>query len=186
MKYRVLALSPLASTTVIQCSAPDRQKLALDAPALMTMTDFNYQCPVVVSPDRRIDDAQQDMIRRGVRSLLVLEAERVQGLITVYDILGERPILFLQSAACLQDSCNHHELRVADIMTPVERLLTLDLPIVQSARVGDVVETFKTTDHTHLVVTAACPDGASRVCGLISRTRLERQLDSTPDTVSAR
>ncbi|TAL88303.1 MAG: CBS domain-containing protein [Rhodanobacter sp.] len=182
MKYRALALSPPTSPTVLPCSAPDQQKLALDAPALMAMTDFNYQCPVVVSPDRRIDDAQQDMIRSGVRALLVLEAECVRGLITLQDMLGERPILFLQSSACLQDRCDHHEVRVADIMTPVEQLLTLDLPIVQSARVGDVVETFKTSDHSHLVVTAACPDGASRVCGLISRTWLERQLDWTPDT----
>ncbi len=58
MKYRALALSPPTSPTVLPCSAPDQQKLALDAPALMAMTDFNYQCPVVVSPDRRIDDAQ--------------------------------------------------------------------------------------------------------------------------------
>lgn len=151
----------------------------------MAMTDFNYQCPVVVSPDRRIDDAQQDMIRSGVRALLVLEAECVRGLITLQDMLGERPILFLQSSACLQDRCDHHEVRVADIMTPVEHLPMLDLPIVQSACVGDVVETFRTSDHTHLVVTEAQRDGTRRACGLISRTWLERQLGTAHDATSA-
>ncbi len=149
------------------------------------MTDFNRECPVVVSPDRRIDDARQDMIRNGVRALLVLEDESVRGLITVHDILGERPILFLQSSACLQDRCDHHEVRVADIMTPVEHLPMLDLPIVQSACVGDVVETFRTSDHTHLVVTEAQRDGTRRACGLISRTWLERQLGTAHDATSA-
>ncbi len=180
MSYRLLALSTVRApaTTLRRAAPPERQQLTLDDPALTSMTDFTLECPVTVSPDRRIDDAQQDMIRSGVRALFVLEAECVQGLISLQDMLGERPVLFLQSSACMQDRCDHHEVRVADIMTPMEQLPTLDLSAVQSACVGDVVETFRTTDHTHLMVTEAQHDGTRLVCGLISRTWLERQLGS--------
>ena len=187
MSYRALAFSTTRmSATILRCSAPDILKLTLDASALTLMTDFTRECPAVVSLDRHINDALQDMIRAGVRALLVLEEGRVLGLITSYDIQGERPIVFLQSPACLQDTCEHHEVRVADIMTPVEQLPVLDMRIVQSACVGDVVETFKTSDYTHLVVIETQHGGTCRVCGLISRTWLERQLDTARDAVSSK
>ena len=126
------------------------------------------------------------MLRAGVRALLVLEEGRMLGLITSYYIQGERPIQFLQSPACIHDSCLHRDVRVADIMTPLEQLPTLELRAVQSARVGELLETFKRAEQTHLVVVESRPNEASLVGGLISRTRVERglrinQLPSSPD-----
>ncbi len=178
-------LLPLSKTpgpmTIPQRTAPDVSRLALDEPATAAMTDFTRECPVTVSPDRHIDEALQDMIRAGVRSLLVLAEGRALGLITSYNIQGERPIVFLQSPACVQDRCEHHEVRVVNIMTPAAQLPVLDLRIVQSACIGDLIETFKTSDHTHLVVTETRHDGAHRVRGLISRSWLARQLGTTRD-----
>lgn len=185
MSYRRLAFSNARSTTAIpQRVAPDLSPLNADDPAMAAMTDFTRECPVAVSPDRHIDDALQDMIRAGVRALLVLDEGRVLGLITSYDIQGERPIQFLQSPACVHDTCLHRDVRVADIMTALEQLPVLDLRSVQPARVGDLLETFKATEQTHLVVVESHADGTSFVRGLISRTRLERQLGMAQEAVS--
>lgn len=187
MTYTLLSLSKILGPTMVpQRTAPDVSRLALDEPATAAMTDFTRECPVTVSPDRHIGEALQDMMRAGVRALLVLDEGRALGLITSDDIQGERPIVFLQSPACVQDRCEHHEVRVADIMTPVEQLPVLDLRIVQSACVGDLVETFKTSDHTHLVVTETQHNGAHRARGLISRSWLERQLGTARDAVSSK
>ena len=120
MSYRPLACSNTRPPAVVPRRAvPDLPALTTDEPDLATMADSARECPVAVSPDRHIDDALQDMLRAGVRALLVLEEGRVLDLITYYDIQGERPIQSLQSPACLHDSCLHRDVRVADIMTPL-------------------------------------------------------------------
>lgn len=176
MSYRTVPLSKTSGTVNIpQRAAPDGSDLALDSPATAALTDFTRECPVTVAPGRHIDDALQDMIRAGVRALLVLDEGRVLGLITAYDILGERPIQFLQSGECVHDPCLHRHVTVADVMTGLERQPVLELNFVQSACVGDLMETFRTTGSTHLLVVEPGHDGESVARGLISRTRLERQ-----------
>jgi hypothetical protein len=153
MIYRPLAFSNARSPEVIpQRATRDLPSLSLDDPAITAMTDFTQECPVTVSPDRHIDDALKDMMRAGVRSLLVLEEGRVLGLITSFDIQGERPILFLQSPECAHDPCLHRDVRVADIMTGLDLLPRLELKRVLSSCVGDLVETFDSSGNTHLLV----------------------------------
>lgn len=177
MSYRPVALSSTHSPGAIPRRAiADAPRVTLDDPAIAAMTDFTRECPVAVSPDRHIDDALQDMIRAGVRALLVLEEGRMLGLITSYDIMGERPIQFLQSPACLHDTYRRRDVIVEDIMTPLAQLRTLDLRVVQSARIGDLLQTLKATEQTHLVVMESRLDEMGLVRGLISRSRLERQL----------
>ena len=55
------------------------------------VTDFLLEQPVTVPEERSIDDALREMIRGGVRALLVMRGEVVTGLITSYDIQVERP-----------------------------------------------------------------------------------------------
>lgn len=78
MSYRKVPLSKMRGTVNIpQRAAPDGSDLALDSPATAALTDFTRECPVAVDPGRHIDDALRDMIRAGVRALLVLEEGRV-------------------------------------------------------------------------------------------------------------
>jgi hypothetical protein len=128
---------------------PDTSDLTLDSPAMAALTDCTRECPVAVDPGRHIDDALQHMMRAGVRALLVLDEGRVLGLITAYDILGERPIQFLQSPECVHDTRLHSDVTVADVMTRLERLPVLELKCLQSACVGDLIETFHTSGNTH-------------------------------------
>jgi hypothetical protein len=62
-------------------------------------------------------------------------------------------------------------------MTKLSELDALDYNELKDATVGDVVDTFKRVQHTHLlVVQSATVDGPARIRGVISVTQVERQL----------
>ena len=150
--------------------------LTRSSPGVRAMTDFSAETPVCVLPGRHIDDALQDMIRAGIRSLLVVDEGAVLGLITAADILGTRPIQFLQSPLCDSYPCRHRDVRVSDVMTPWAELQLMDYYRVTAASVGDLADQFRSSDTTHMLVIERVVDNTIQVRGLLSRTRLLRQL----------
>jgi hypothetical protein len=140
--------------------------------AIHVMTDFAHEHPITVNEQRRIDDALEDMICFGVRALLVVRGDKVTGLITSYDIQGERPLQFLQSSTYTR----HDQIQVGHVMTALERVPALDWEEIRDATVADISEIFAGTPATHLIVLESGVDGSVLVRGLISRTRLLRQL----------
>ena len=147
-------------------------RLALTDPAVHVVTDFAWEAPVTVPEGLPIDDALREMIQAGVRALLVVQDERVTGLITSYDIQGERPLQFLRESGYRR----HDELEVGHIMTPWERVATLDWQALGRAQIADLAAFFRTSAATHVVVSEDLNEGGAVVRGLISRTRLERCL----------
>ncbi len=148
--------------------------------ALEAMTDFEHEHPVVVGPEVAIDHALTDMMRHGVRALVVVQDAEMVGLITAQDILGEKPLHYLTNA-CTHDSCLRKDVLVADIMSPIDALPLLDMAALQTARVGDLEQTFHAHDVTHLVVVQRGTAAGWRLRGLVSRTRLARQLGHAVD-----
>jgi len=150
----------------------DGRGLAPDDPAVYAITDFTRDYPVTVDPERSIDDALLEMIHLGVRALLVERERRLLGLITSYDIQGEKPMQFLLSSTFGR----HEDLRVAHIMTPWDRLRALDWHALESARAADLLRVFESSGLTHLLVIEAGSGARVLVRGLASRARLLRQL----------
>lgn len=154
-------------------SVSDGQFLDPGDPAIHAITDFTREHPVTVEEERQIDDALYDMIRLGVRAMLVVREQRVVGLITSYDIQGERPLQFLQSSTYTR----HQEIRVGHIMTPWDKLLAVDWEGIQSARAGDLLHVLEEAGITHLLVIEAGQKNTSPIVrALVSRARLTRQL----------
>jgi CBS domain-containing protein len=151
----------------------DGQFLQPEDPATLAITDFTREHPASIDEERQIDDALEDMIRLGVRALLVVREQRVVGLITSYDIQGEKPMQFLQSTTYNQ----HRDIRVGHIMTPWEKLLAVDWDQLQSVRAGDLLNVIEDAGVSHLLVVEAAKRGAAPVVrALVSRARLHRQL----------
>jgi CBS domain-containing protein len=148
------------------------KRAALTDSATSVMTDFTAEMPVTIAADRLIDDALRDMIDAGVRALLVMHGEAVVGLITSYDIQGERPLQFLNSSGFTR----HSEIEVGHIMTPWDTVPTLDVPWVSSASVADVVERFRRKRGSHFMVVEYPEQGGAFVRGMFSRAQIERQL----------
>jgi len=147
---------------------PPAAKVSLESPALEVMTDLARATPATIRPQAPLAGANQFMITRGVRLLLVVDdEERVLGVITASDILGERPML-----AATERGLRRDELAVADIMVPAERVEVVALADVARARVGHVLETLRRAGRQHALVV----DPERRVCGIFSLSQIARQL----------
>jgi CBS domain containing-hemolysin-like protein len=147
--------------------------VTLESPALQVMTDLRKVSPAMIGPGSLAEGANQYMIFRRVRLLLVVdERENVTGVITATDILGERPTL-----VAAQRGLRYNEITVADIMTPASKVDVLSLADVESARVGHVVETLRRVGRQHALVVEPATDGnGTRVRGIFSLSQIARQL----------
>ena len=145
---------------------PDR--VTLDDPAFSVMTDLRNVPAASTNPAEPISKAHAQMIQRGVRLLFVVEAGAVCGVITATDLLGEKPIRFMQERGVA-----HGEITVADIMTPASMLEAIPVQDVAQMRVGHIVATHKAVRRQHLMV---AEDGGRRVRGLFSAAQIARQL----------
>ena len=170
-----LYLSPSDYASVTQLSRPsaaEARRVLLSDPARSVMTDFTREPPATVTEDRSIDDALECMVFAGVHALLVVRGDLVSGLITSYDIQGDRPLILLRAP-------KHRpavQIEVGEIMTPWDQVPKLDWASVSAARVHDLARVFRKTNATHLVVVENPERQGAFVRALISRRRLNRQL----------
>src|ERR687895_1456142 len=127
---------------------PQAAKVSTESAALEVMTDLARTTPATIRPQAPLAGANQFMITRGVRLLLVVDdREDVLGVITATDILGERPMLVATERGLRRD-----ELTVADIMVPAEQVEVIALADLAGARVGHVLETLGRPGRPHALV----------------------------------
>jgi CBS domain-containing protein len=139
-----------------------------DSPAAQVMTDLSRVSPATIRAQAPLAGANQFMITRGVRLLLVVdERDTILGLITATDLLGERPMQVATERGLRRD-----ELSVADVMTPASQIEVIDLADVEGSRVGHVLETLRRLGRQHALVA----DGGNIVCGIFSISQIARQL----------
>ncbi len=161
---------------------PQAARVTPESPALHVMTDLARVSPATIRPQAPLAGANQFMIARGVRLLLVIdEHETVLGVITATDILGERPMLAATARGLRRD-----ELTVADVMTPAERVEVVALADVEGTRVGHVLETLRRAGRQHALVVdfdeipssrpLQAPAKRTMVRGIFSISQIARQL----------
>ena len=133
------------------------------------MTDLRRVAASTIATDRTIEECNALMVARGIRLLFVEDAQgRVLGVITATDLLGEKPVRFMQ-----ERGLRRHEILVSDLMTPAASLEALDLQAVSHSQVGHIVATLKRAGRQHTFVT---DEGGKRICGLFSATHIARRL----------
>jgi hypothetical protein len=165
------------STTPRARRSAEEARVALADPAVRVVTDFTWERPLTIAEERPIHEGLREMILAGVHSLLVMQGDVVTGLITSYDIRGERLVQFLRYGNYIR----HDQIEVRQIMTPWNQVPTLDWHAVLEGRVANLIEFFRSTRATHAVIVEYADQGAAFVRGLISKTRLEHQLDPFVD-----
>jgi predicted transcriptional regulator len=143
-------------------------QVSVESPALEVMTDLGRTTPATIRPQAPLAGANQFMISRGVRLLLVADdQESVLGVISATDILGERAMRVAAGRSLRRD-----ELTVADVMIPAEQVEVIALEDVAGARVGHVLETLRRAGRQHALVV----DAERMVCGIFSLSQIARQL----------
>lgn len=161
------------SANAVLCQSGSYNPITPESPAVEAMTDFTRITAVSIAATATLPEANRLMIARGVRLLLVTDDnEQVLGLITARDTLGEKPMQVIQAR-----SCNHSEVLVKELMTPIGTIDTLTLTEVMSARVMDILETLKHQGRQHILVEDSEPMTRNpRVRGLFSATQIGRLL----------
>jgi len=128
--------------------APAAARVGAESPAAQVMTDLARVAPATIRPQAPLAGANQFMITRGVRLLLVVDDhENVLGLITATDLLSEKPM-----RAATDRGLRRDELTVADVMIPADQVEVIAYADVQGARVGHVLETLRSAGRQHALV----------------------------------
>jgi CBS-domain-containing membrane protein len=142
-------------------------------PALTVMTDFRERASVTVPDTAVIDGALEHMRHAGVRCAFAIDDRRrvVVGLITAYDITGEKPMQYMQSRAIPR-----REVLVRDIMQEISECRVADIKQIERATVFAVSTMFAMNRLTHVPVMETSETGEQRLRGLLSAARVKRLL----------
>ena len=167
--------SPPATAVLPKRIAFSERRVRRRDPAVNVMTDFTRETPVTVSEEQQIGATLSDMIRFGVRAMLVVRGAQVIGFITSYDIEGEKPMQYLQNSTYTR----HHEILVGDIMTPLSDVVALNWRNVENASVEEVLDVFHHISAMHILVLEPAQP-VVHVRGLFSRTQIERLIMPEP------
>ncbi len=147
--------------------------VTMDSPALFVMTDLRRIPAVTIDPGAPLRSVIKKMGGEDVHLLLVTDARhRVLGLITSTEVMGEKPVRFLeQGGGTYDDILVHH------IMTPHERLEVLLMEDVLKSKVGHIVATLRRANRRHgLVVDVDAKTKGETIRGIISLSQIRRQL----------
>ncbi len=169
--YHILPARHLTGAVRIAHSIPPKL-VTMESPALEIMTDLRHSHVAEIDPHATMESANTYMMQRRVRSLFVLDDDHLlQGVITASDILGEKPLRFIE-----EHRVKRNEILVSDIMTPLDSLEAIPLEEVQHAKVGHVIASLCEAGRQHTLVMEEDIDGAPMICGIFSLTQIEKQL----------
>ncbi len=179
MPARSLALKPLRGPSLAS-PGNDPWRVAASDAARTVMTDFRERSAISVSEDSPIDAALEHMKHTGVRSAFVLDRDghKVLGLITAYDIQGEKPLRHMQAAGWTDRGSSREDVRVRDIMESAENWQVADINDVDHATVAMVLESFRRIGRTHIPVVEHRKGGAEHLRGVFSFAKTTRLLKS--------
>lgn len=172
--YKPLSMAKMREG--VTCQPPGvyaPKPVKVDSPAIEVMTDLHLVTPATVGSGATLAQANQTMIARSVRLLLVVGDKReIVGLITVRDTMGEKPVKILR-----ERGGKHGDLTVADLMVPRSAIDVLDMSAVLRAEVGHIISTLKELGRQHaLVVDKDQLTGEEVVRGIFSASQIGRQL----------
>jgi CBS domain containing-hemolysin-like protein len=175
MNREAFAPLPQARLAGLHCEVAETDKsrrVSLDSPAVEVMTDLTRVPAATIAADTPLPEANRAMLLRGVRMLLVMDPRRlVVGLISVADLLGERPLRIAG-----ERRVRLGELTVANVMTPLEAIEAVELAEVLRADVGHVLATLRRSGRQHALVLERQEGGRGMIRGVFSASQIARQL----------
>ena len=175
MEREITSIPRVMLASGIACQSPDPVTAFVheNDPAVAVMTDFRIVNPITIEPMVSIDVALNKMKTVGVRLLLVTDAQdHIAGVITSYDVQGEKPIKYAE-----EHGISHDRINVAMLMAPLERIPAFDYDFVQQSLVRHVVATFAGLERPHaLVIEFDKTSGRPSIRGMFSSTQISKLL----------
>ena len=148
------------------------RRVSHQSPAVEVMTDLTRIPAATIGAETFLADANRAMILRGVRLLLVTDSRhQVRGVLTVADLLGERPV-----RTARERGVPIGELTVEGVMTRLEMIEAVELGEVMRADVGHILATLKRSGRQHALVLEREEGGRGLIRGIFSASQIARQL----------
>jgi signal-transduction protein with cAMP-binding, CBS, and nucleotidyltransferase domain len=171
-RYKPLAQVAVSATGCIVGGALNPISVTANSPAIDVMTDLMRIPPATIDPQASLFQANQAMILRGVRLLLVMGLDgKVTGVITARDLLGEKPVRIAQARGSKRE-----ELEVRDVMTPLQEMEAIEMIDVARSKVGHVVATLQACGRQHALVVENNGGGDQVLRGIFSVSQIARQM----------
>jgi hypothetical protein len=144
---------------------------SLQNSARNVMTDFESDHPVVIAPDRTVQDARTLMESATVSMLIVAsKSGAFRGLLRSNDVLGPGHVIAAELNGVTAD-----EVLVRDVMRPKKMIHGLDIGELDKAKIGEVLATLKHLGEPDILVidNSVTP---SLICGVLSVSDISREL----------
>lgn len=147
-------------------------------PALGVMTDFRERNSVTVAETATIDEALEHMKHTGVRCAFAIDDtdRAVSGMITAYDIMGEKPMLLMRAT-----ELRRRDLVVRDLMLRTSAWPVVDVRDLEASTVAAVAELFDRVAVTHVAVIERVGHDEPRLRGILSAAKVRRLLSRHRD-----
>jgi len=164
----------------------DPWQVELKDPAVSVMTDFRVRAMFKVEPSDTIDEALHKMKVAGLRIAFVQEkgSEKLLGSITSYDIMGEKPMRYLQSVGFADRGVTHKDIRVGDIMEHTKDWVVAEFHEVEKANVQHILEALQKCGRTHIPVVDVDSGKEPRLRGLFSSAKILRLTEMSRQKVA--
>lgn len=165
----------------------DPWQVDLKDPAVSVMTDFRLRSMFKIDQDETIDEALHRMKVAGLRIAFVKDkaSDRLLGAITSYDIMGEKPMRYLQSVGFSDRSVTHKDIRVRDIMELTRDMVVAEMHDVENANVQNILEAMNKHGCTHLPVVERKDGTTPRLRGLFSSAKILRLTEASRQKAAA-
>ena len=173
-QHKILPNHTIASNAKLnRRDQKNRDKVSMTDPAIYVMTDLSQTIPFSVTATAPINEANDRMIAYGVRLLFVTDGKKsLIGLITATDVLGEKPMQHIT-----EHGGKREDIMARDVMTTAGNIDVLNLSDVESANIGDIIETIKATRRQHLLVVEPTADETTEsIRGIFSTSHIANQL----------
>lgn len=171
--YRELNTVTLSESDQITHPNP-LPEYTLDTPASSIFTDFSKVEPLTLDLHVSVDDAKEIMKKSHVRSVLVIDSNhRFKGLLTINDVESRLPMSVAATAGIRRS-----DVTINDVMTPRDKLKAIPLTHIQSASIGDVLQTLKHEGTPHILVVNIRDHS---IHGVISSSDIARRLNISVD-----
>ncbi len=170
IKYEQIPTIPLEDAALRSHHLPEL--VHLNDPAFTVMNDFSTMPPLTIDPNDTMDSALNEMKLKGVHLLLVVDKnKKIHGIISSEDLMGEKPITLIQ-----QRRVERNQIFVKMIMVPLEQIVAFDISDIETARVGNIVETMKQL-RTHYAMAVQKDDDENKtIRGLFNTSQISKQL----------
>lgn len=147
--------------------------------ALSAMFDLKYHKPPITQPNKTLTDAKAEMKTYSIPFLLVVDKEeKITGIITSEDILGEKPVKLIE-----EKRITRNEIEVEMIMTPIQEIPVIDIEDLHHSKVGHVIQTFRELKMPVLLVVKIDDADQRIVRGIFSASLISKQLDKDITTI---